>query len=45
MLWKEITVVKRAVPKVLSFPMSTDTASVDLGALGFNEECKSRLIS
>jgi hypothetical protein len=44
MLWKEITVVERAVATVLSSELSTDTANFDSGALGFNEECKSRLI-
>jgi hypothetical protein len=36
---------ERAVVRVLSFELSTDTANFDSGALGFNEECKSRLIA
>lgn len=34
---------ERAVVSVLSIELSTDTANFDSGAVGFNEDCKSRL--
>jgi hypothetical protein len=44
MLWKERTAVERTEVSVVSFELSTDTASVALRALGLNEECEGGLM-